>query len=309
MKLAFLLRRPSFVLSLLLLLFLFGVDSVAAHPAERPLQTVVCGAITANTTWTAANSPYIMDCGVTVNAGVTLTIQPGVTVAGDGGERLEVKGRLVAIGTVASPIVFTSEADNGPEQWQGILFNGGTGQLNQAIVRYGGAFGTTNIEVLSVPDGGEVRIENSQIRESSGYAMWFSTNELHQVVLNNNTFINNILNRILLRGIVVNTSATLVPQTGLDGYVLESTLTVNTGVILTMQAGAVLMGDGGERLVVKGRLVAVGTAVNPVVFTSEADNGPEQWQGILFKAQFGLQGATSPDKSDANKALPRRRTL
>ncbi len=72
MKLAFLLRRSSFVLSLLLLLFLFGVDSVAAHPAARPLQTDVCGAITTNTTWTTANSPYIMTCGVTVNAGVTI---------------------------------------------------------------------------------------------------------------------------------------------------------------------------------------------------------------------------------------------
>jgi hypothetical protein len=222
-----------------------------------------------------------------VNAGVTLTIQPGVTVAGDVFDRLVVKGRLVAVGTAANPIVFTSEADNGPDQWQGILFNGGTGQLNQTIVRYGGAFSTTNIEVLAVPAGGEVRIENSQIRESSGYAMWFSTNELHQVVLTNNTFVNNILNRILLRGTVVNASATLVPQTSLDGYVLEGTLTINTGVTLTMQAGAVLMGDIFERLVVKGRLVAVGTVANPIVFTSESNNGPDQWQGILFNGGTG----------------------
>lgn len=57
MQIAFLLRRPSFVLSLLLLLFLFGVDSVAAHPTERPLRTIVCGPITTNTTWTVAGSP------------------------------------------------------------------------------------------------------------------------------------------------------------------------------------------------------------------------------------------------------------
>ena len=221
MNFAFSQRRAYPVLLTLLLLLLFGADPAAAHPTERPLQTNVCGAITANTTWTTANSPYIMTCNVVVNAGVTLTIQPGVTVAGDEFERLEVKGRLVAVGTVANPIVFTSEANNGVGQWQGLLFNGGTGQLSQTIVRYGGAFGTTNLEVVSVPVGGEVRIENSEIRESAGFAMWFSTSELHQIVLNNNTFVNNILNRISLRGIVVNASSTLVPQTGLDGYVME----------------------------------------------------------------------------------------
>jgi hypothetical protein len=235
---------------------------------------------------------YVLEGTLTVNTGVILTMQAGAVLMGDGGERLVVKGRLVAVGTAANPVVFTSEADNGPEQWQGILFNGGTGQLNQAIVRYGGAFGTTNIEVLSVLAGGEVRIENSQIAQSSGYAMWIAPGKVKQVVLTNNTFTDNAFNRILLRGPTVTTSATLVPQTGLDGYVLEGTLTVNTGVTLTMQTGAVLMSDGGERLVVKGRLVAVGTAANPVVFTSEADNGPEQWQGILFDGGTGYLNHT-----------------
>jgi hypothetical protein len=165
MQIAFLLRRPSFVLSLLLLLFLFGVDSAAAHPAVRPLQTNVCGAITANTTWTTANSPYIMTCGVTVNAGITLTIQPGVVVAGSGFDRLQVKGHLSAQGTAVNPVIFTSEENNGPYQWSGIWFNGGTAHLNHTIVRYAGYNGP-NIEVQLLPAGGEIRVENSQIRES-----------------------------------------------------------------------------------------------------------------------------------------------
>ena len=42
--------------------------------------TPVSGAITLDTTWTKANSPYMLTGTVTVNSGVTLTIEPGATV-------------------------------------------------------------------------------------------------------------------------------------------------------------------------------------------------------------------------------------
>jgi hypothetical protein len=60
MKIVFLPPRSSAGLLVLLLFLFFGADSAAAHPTQRPLQTNVCGPITANTTWTTANSPYIM---------------------------------------------------------------------------------------------------------------------------------------------------------------------------------------------------------------------------------------------------------
>jgi hypothetical protein len=227
-----------------------------------------------------------MDCDVTVNAGVTLTIQPGVIVAGENSERLNVKGRLVAIGTAANPIVFTSEANNGLGQWSGIWFNGGTGHLNYAIVRYAG-WSAPNIVVQLVPAGGEVRIENSQIVEGYDFAMEIYASELHQVVLNNNTFAGNNRNRILLHGPSINTNATLVPQTGLEGYALDGIIAVNPGVILTMQPGSILMGETGELLNVRGRLVAVGTAANPIIFTSEPDNAPSQWSGVWFNGGTG----------------------
>jgi hypothetical protein len=295
MNFAFSQRRAYPVLLTLLLLLLFGADPAAAHPTERPLQTTVCGPITANTTWTVANSPYIMDCGfspgtVTVNAGVTLTIEPGVVVAGENAELLNVKGRLVAIGTAANPIVFTSEANNAPGQWSGIWFNGGTGHLNYTIVRYAGWSASTNasnVVVQLVPAGGEVRIENSQITDGQYYGMEIYASELHQVVLNNNTFAGNGYNRIILRGTAINTNATLVPQSGLEGYVLDDILTINANITLTMQPGAVLMGSYGDRLQVKGFLSALGTAANPIIFTSEQDNAPSQWSGLWFNGGAG----------------------
>ena len=39
----------------------------------------VSGTITEDTTWTAANSPYTLTGHITVDSGVTLTIEPGVT--------------------------------------------------------------------------------------------------------------------------------------------------------------------------------------------------------------------------------------
>ena len=45
-----------------------------------PAQTNVSGALYSNTTWTAANSPYIVTANVIVFDGVQLTIEPGVTV-------------------------------------------------------------------------------------------------------------------------------------------------------------------------------------------------------------------------------------
>jgi hypothetical protein len=65
--------------------------------------TNIYGAITKDTTWIQANSPYTFTDGVTVNKGVTLIIEPGVTVVmmGNG---FSVYGELVAIGTSNNPI-------------------------------------------------------------------------------------------------------------------------------------------------------------------------------------------------------------
>jgi hypothetical protein len=67
--------------------------------------TDVADIINVDTTWTKANSPYSLTGPVTVNSGVTLTVEAGVTVNLND-NRIEVDGTLVARGSSADPIYF-----------------------------------------------------------------------------------------------------------------------------------------------------------------------------------------------------------
>lgn len=83
---------------------------VGSAAAETP----VGGPITSDTTWTAAGSPYVMNNSVTVNDGVTLTVEPGVRVEGGTDMSLFVVGKLSAVvpqrTQSSSPQVFRKDA-------------------------------------------------------------------------------------------------------------------------------------------------------------------------------------------------------
>ncbi len=73
--------------------------------------TNVSGGIYSNTTWTLANSPYIVVDTVVVFPGVTLTIEPGVVVKFDDHKRLDIRqATLIAVGTITDSITFTSNS-------------------------------------------------------------------------------------------------------------------------------------------------------------------------------------------------------
>ena len=135
------------------------------------------GTITTNQTWCLVDSPHLMSADVTVAQGVILTIEPGVTVkAGTVNVALTVQGQLDAVGTGEAQIVFTSLADSGPGEWRGITFDGGTGTLRHAVVRYAGrrtyicgaGVNSAAINVRNV-QAGMVTIQDSEVRDSSYY--------------------------------------------------------------------------------------------------------------------------------------------
>ncbi|MGB5530251.1 MAG: right-handed parallel beta-helix repeat-containing protein, partial [Ignavibacteriaceae bacterium] len=80
-------------------------------------------------TWAIGGSPYEIQGEITIPDGLTLTIEPGVTVEFQGHYKLNVQGRLFAIGTENDTIVFTLNDTTGfhdpniPDGgWAGIRF-------------------------------------------------------------------------------------------------------------------------------------------------------------------------------------------
>ena len=95
------------------------------HFFELKSQTNVSGSIVSNTTWTLANSPYIVTDTLKVKANIVLTIEAGVTVKITDTKRIEINGgSLIATGTLLKPIIFTSNSNNPTlGKWEGLLFN------------------------------------------------------------------------------------------------------------------------------------------------------------------------------------------
>ena len=94
-------------------------EGTVTPPVTLPSENVVVsGALTENATWTADNI-YELANKVVVEAGVTLTIAPGTIIKGRTGAGslatallVARGGKLMAEGTVAQPIIFTSIEDN-----------------------------------------------------------------------------------------------------------------------------------------------------------------------------------------------------
>jgi len=92
-------------------IILLAVILIAAFSFSSRGQTPVSGGIYANTTWTLANSPYVVTGNVVVFPGYVLTIQPGVTVKFDNGMQIEIRqSQLFALGTINDSITFTSNS-------------------------------------------------------------------------------------------------------------------------------------------------------------------------------------------------------
>ena len=104
---------------------LFAVILLSSISFTIKAQTNVSGGIYSNITWTKANSPYIVTDTVVVFPGVTLTIEPGVTIKFADATQLEIRqANLISSGTITDSITFTSNSNNPqPGIWSGVYLN------------------------------------------------------------------------------------------------------------------------------------------------------------------------------------------
>jgi hypothetical protein len=89
------------VTAVILTLAIFILPIFFSASAETPIN----GILTYNTTWTKINSPYTLKGPIAVDKGVTLTVEPGVTVNLNN-HYIQVNGTLIARGTDNEKIVF-----------------------------------------------------------------------------------------------------------------------------------------------------------------------------------------------------------
>ncbi len=164
-------------------------------------QTNFSGGIFSNTTWTLANSPYILTGSVVVFPNVTLTIEPGVVVqieekSNNVGLQIyfEVRGKLVAVGTNNNMISFVPKTAPtlGTDQiWQGLFVKtaqGGSIEMDHFEFNnsyYGINYDNVLYDTLTF---------NGCKFNYNTYTLGINTN----VVLNNCEFINNAVPHSLI---------------------------------------------------------------------------------------------------------------
>ena len=237
-----------------------------------------------------------------IPAGRTMTIDAGATVYQDGG--LHVLGRLVGNGTAAQPVTITHGY-----RWNGVYFDGGTGTLTWTRITNAGfnsaALTATNVPLPGVvldhasigpgSDGIEsidsalvVRDSTFEVNLSGRYAIHVQ-GPASTLSLSNNTFggTGDRARRIgLAAGAMTAADATLVPQAGLEAWVLASGYAVPSGRTLAVEAGTPLVPT--NPLVVHGRFVTRGTAARPVTidgyrYTIDVDGGAGELVGAVVR--------------------------
>ncbi|MBI4722718.1 MAG: right-handed parallel beta-helix repeat-containing protein [Candidatus Stahlbacteria bacterium] len=153
---------------------MFGATMVKAD-------TNVSGHITVNTVWDTTGSPYIVTGDVTVDSGVTLTIEPGVVVMLDSAKSIMVNGTLNAIGSVADSIIIS--AQDTTQKWQRIWFK----SASRCSLKYCRIEYARNSAIYNEGTG-PIYIEHNTISNNSGSSIY---NNGGSATIVNNTISNN----------------------------------------------------------------------------------------------------------------------
>jgi hypothetical protein len=150
--------------------------------------------------WTLAGSPYSVSGDIYIEAGKSLTIDPGVKVLFNNWYGLEVFGSLYASGSSSAMITFSNN-DHQTDQWKGIRFTQVTtsSMLNWCIVEHA----YSKLGAHAFPDSygggillynspyGEINITNSLIRNNEAYYGGGIANYRSNLLLENCTIRNN----------------------------------------------------------------------------------------------------------------------
>lgn len=263
--------------------------------------TVISGDVSG--TWTRALSPYTVNAIARVPVGQTLQIEPGVVVMFDFAS-MDVWGRLLAPGTAAAPIRFTSANPAQPNWWGGIAIShsavGMNSELTHCIIEHGAFEGYPVSLVNASP-----RFDFCTFRSSRGYGLYLNNSDPQFTgcliagipyeaiifdgpcfpVLNDNLVIGNLVN-------VISVSAPNLSRSGtwMDDdipYRLRTDVKVLPSSTLTIEPGTEIQASTATTdVIVQGTLIARGTPGAPISFNSEeapAAKARGQWGALVFE--------------------------
>ncbi len=96
----------------ILWIFIFAIASVILFGSNTQAATFIeDSTIDTDTTWTKSGGPYVLST-LLISENVILTIEPGVEIKFNDSSSLIVYGKVIAEGTKAEPIIFTSNSDD-----------------------------------------------------------------------------------------------------------------------------------------------------------------------------------------------------
>ena len=278
----------------------------------QPDSTLLCGTLPVGiTNWTAANSPYEVNCaaGVTVPSGAILTIDPGVTVLFDAlpGNKLNVAGALFANGTLTQPITLTGKTTT-PGSWGGInavgINQNARVDLNHVTLDYGGYSGSYGAQIYA--DRALITTTQGLIQHSAGYGVYisnlahytaqsinFSNNGQNAVILNQpsrSLLLSDLQaagngpngngNSVRLAGSAIFPGQQQLSYPGIP-YTVDGPLGNNLGDVLTIDPGTILQFTGSGWLYIRGQLNAVGTSTLPITMTATTKT-TGAWRGLFI---------------------------
>ena len=293
------------IIILLVLTFIFGMANVKA--------TDVSGSIATNTTWTLANSPYVVTGNVSVNTGITLTVETGVSVRFNSNQGIYVNGTMSATGAEFTSNLSTKAKGDWDRIQVGDYYNVGSVTMNNCNIQYGGKNGYGTFYAyngnLTLNNGTSINnsssagvcleslitvsISNSSISGCDWPILFNNSGVLH----NNggNHFTGNKHDAAYINFYSINNSWNLeylpIP------YVFLSSFTVQNSGVLTIASGNAMKCN--SWIYVDGVLNAVATKNQNITFTTDRDDNVggdtnadgtatsptrASWGGIYFRA-------------------------
>lgn len=185
----------------------------------------VGGTVAANTTYTLSNSPYIVTSSLTINPGVTLTVQSGVEIKFNSGVGLNVYGTL----TATSAIFTSNDAVPVNGSWSNVFFGDGSNVAASTLTGCTFNFGT----YLYVRDKYTLNLTGSTVTRFSGSPLSISTGATANV--NNTTLSASSLNIAISGGVANFSNNSIINNMGSNnsGIVLSGgSLTLNNTNII-----------------------------------------------------------------------------